>query len=360
MDALLSLPLLSYLVLPSFGAYSTSLNLLFFYLTWSTLILSHPPMTVEVIGTLAIRILFFIFPSLLFLLFDSALPSLSRSLKTQGSRALPTRTLTSRPSTSRRRRATAAVPSFKNPARVGPAWYLIIGLSLVNLILGACLQILVEKLLVKTLGVRSALKVTTALPFPWAIAKDLSRGFAAREAIQWVLHRYVLHGESEWVVSGLGHERVHHAVKAPFSFSAHYDHPLAWVVWRWMPVYGAAGLFRFHLLTWFVFLALVSVEECVGSAGYDLNSIVMGGLARRQDAHSETGGLGNYAPWGVLDWVFGSSVGADVMDDVREEWEKHDGREKAEGLAEGLVEGVRAGAKEVGKGRRRGRKADHE
>src|ERR1700761_9551213 len=52
MDAIVGLPVLSFLLIPTMSSYSTSLNILFFYLTWSTLVLSHPPLKVEIIATL--------------------------------------------------------------------------------------------------------------------------------------------------------------------------------------------------------------------------------------------------------------------------------------------------------------------
>jgi hypothetical protein len=39
-------------------------------------------------------------------------------------------------------------------------------------------------------------------------------------------------------------------------------------------------------------------------------------------------GKGNYAPIGVLDWCYGTTSGADVMDDVRDEMEKRDVQER--------------------------------
>ena len=41
MDAVVSLPALSFLLIPTMTSYSTSLNLLFFYITWSTLYVSR-------------------------------------------------------------------------------------------------------------------------------------------------------------------------------------------------------------------------------------------------------------------------------------------------------------------------------
>lgn len=160
MDALLSIPALSFLIIPTFSSYSTSLNLLFFYLTWSTLVLSHSPLKVEVVGTLAVRLLFYVLPSLAFLLFDSALPGLAVGIKEHGDEALPL--------------------SAGNGARKS-RWWRIAGVSIGNVLLGVAVQAGVEVLFTDVFHIRSALKVTTAIPMPWGIAKDLVRGLLLRE-----------------------------------------------------------------------------------------------------------------------------------------------------------------------------------
>jgi hypothetical protein len=152
--------------MPSLGTYSTSLNLLFFYMTWSTLVLSQPPLKVEIVGTLAVRILFFVIPSTLFLLFDTILPSLAVGMKRQGASALPTRT--------------GGVAGTRRPNR-RPQWYQVIGLSLLNICLGVAVQAGVEILFTDVFQIRSALKVTTTLPMPWSIAKELIRSLLLRE-----------------------------------------------------------------------------------------------------------------------------------------------------------------------------------
>ncbi len=159
-DAFLAVPALSFLLIPTFSSYSTSLNLLFFYLTWSTLILSHSPLKIEIIGTLVIRVLFYVFPSLGFLFFDSALPSLAANIKAHGDSALPL---------------------SKNNHGRKTLWWKIMLVSIGNLLLGVTLQTGVELLFTEVFQIRSALKVTTAIPMPWGIAKDLLRGLLLRE-----------------------------------------------------------------------------------------------------------------------------------------------------------------------------------
>lgn len=160
MDGLFALPILSFLFIPAFTSYSTSLNLLFFYLTWSTLVLSHPPLRVEIIGTLAVRIFFYVLPSLFFFGFDALLPGAAEGLKAMGDTGLPLKS-----AKRSRMKATAKVV----------AW------SLANVLLSVLLQAVIELVFTKVLIIRSALKVTTSLPMPWGIAKDLLKAFVLRE-----------------------------------------------------------------------------------------------------------------------------------------------------------------------------------
>ncbi|TVY82395.1 hypothetical protein LSUE1_G001813, partial [Lachnellula suecica] len=187
MGAYLSVPAAVYFLGPSIGTYSTSLNLLFFYMTWSTMVLSFPPLKVEVIGTLGVRAVCFLLPSLLFLLVDSLLPSVVVNIKSQGASALPTRS-----------------GSARNRRKGGqPPWYHVIGLSLVNILLSVALQAGIELLLTKVFLVRSALQVTTTLPMPWSIAKYVLRALFVREILQYYIHRFILHPSSSNFVSQL-------------------------------------------------------------------------------------------------------------------------------------------------------------
>ncbi|KAI9774464.1 MAG: hypothetical protein M1835_006036 [Candelina submexicana] len=334
MDALASLPFLSFLLIPSMGSYSTSLNLLFFYMTWSTLILSHEPLYVEVIGTLAIRFLFFVLPSTLFLAFDSAIPSLAANLKAQGDVALPTK-------------------------KRGSKIYTVVGISALNLVLGVALQAAVETLFTQVIGIRSALRITTTLPTPWGIAMNLLKGFVLREVGS---------------MASLAHHLVHHALKSPssikqsrimittgvdaievpYSFVANYDNPLTWFFWRWLPTYGPGIIFRFHLLTYFIFLTFVSLEETFSYSGYSVlpSSFVLGGIARRQDVHSMTGGKGNFSPLGLMDLIHGTSLGGDVGEDVGEDMEDNE----LGGLSGRAVEKIGRKAKSRDGGKRKGKK----
>jgi hypothetical protein len=342
------------------------------------LVLSHSPLKVEVVGTMVIRIMLFIVPSFLALVFDSILPSLSVAFKTQGERALPGR----------------KKGAWVSPRAKPPQWYKVIGLSFFNICLGVAIQAGVELFFTEVLHIRSALRITTTLPMPWALAKDVATGLVLREvllpslspvtisraekpkmlylrtrdlwahmmisadmrlktqALQYYTHRYILHASRPNTLGNL-HNAYFHSITAPFSFSSHFDHPLSYIFFRFLPVYLPAIMFRLHLLTYLLLLSIVTLEETIALSGYDtLPGIMLGGIARRQDLHSEGLGRGNYAPWGVLDWLHGSNIGPDLIDDVRNAAEKHQIKGRGEDSWESAKRGCK-GSVEAWKGRRR-------
>lgn len=160
LDAFLSIPALSFLIIPTFSSYSTSLNLLFFYLTWSTLLLSNSPLKIEVVGTFAIRVLFYVLPSLGFLAFDSSAPKVAAGIKEHGEDALPL---------------------CHDPRNKRSIWWKIAFVSVGNVFLGVALQAGIELLFTQVLHIRSALRITTTLPLPWSIVVDLVKGLLLRE-----------------------------------------------------------------------------------------------------------------------------------------------------------------------------------
>lgn len=120
----------------------------------------------ELVGTLGIRAIFFLAPSIIFLFFDTLLPSLAVNIKRQEDSALAIRT---------------ASGNLKKKGGRAPEWYTVVGLSTFNVLLGVGIQAGIEFLLTEVLNVRSALQVTTTLPMPWTIAKGVARGLLLRE-----------------------------------------------------------------------------------------------------------------------------------------------------------------------------------
>ncbi len=148
------------------------------------------------------------------------------------------------------------------------------------------------------------------------------------QVLQYYIHRFILHHPTNPLARW--HRSWQHSVRAPYSLVANFDHPAAWVVGRWLPLYLPALLFRLHVLTFGLLLVLVSLEEVFAFSGYSVlpSTIILGGIARRHDAHLMSGGKGNFAPWGVLDWVHGTTIGGeDVLDDLKLEIEKRETRE---------------------------------
>ncbi|KAI9644631.1 hypothetical protein NHQ30_006655 [Ciborinia camelliae] len=294
-------------------------------MTWSTLVLSQSPLRVEVVGTLGIRILFFVVPSLLFLLFDSIIPSISVGIKRQGKLALPTGT-----------------GGIKISRAKTPKWYGVVGLSLFNILLGVGIQAGLEMLLTQILHYKSALRVTTTLPMPWSIAKDVLKCFLVREVLQYYTHRYILHARSSNFLSRC-HKTYFHSIASPYAFVAHYDHPASYILFRFIPIYLPAVFFRVHLLTYLMTLSIITLEETLASSGYtSIPGIILGGIARRQDLHSESHGNGNYAPWGLLDWIHGTSIGPGFEEDVADEAEKHQVKSRSRKAISNGKEGIKS------------------
>jgi hypothetical protein len=155
MGAFVSIPLTTMLAVPLFSSYSTSFNLLFFTFNWYILLLSHPPLRVELFGLLLIRLGFFLIPALSFFSFDALIPSLASQIKAQGDLALPTR-------------------AGRKKASLIAAW------STFNVLLGVSLIIGLELLSTKVLHWRSLLNLGKTLPFPWKAVQSILGLFALR------------------------------------------------------------------------------------------------------------------------------------------------------------------------------------
>ena len=268
-------------------------------MTWAILIRSNDPLRVEFLGTLGVRILFYILPSLGFLAFDSATPNLAVNIKEHGETALP---------------------MGDEQGGRSERWWKVTLVSIGNVMLGVAIQMSLETLFTQVLHMRSLLKISVYVPMPWSIAKDLVLGLLLREILTYILHRYALHSSISPRLRKL-HSSWQHSLPAPFSLVAHYDHPLTYLIHTFLPMYLPAILFRFHLLTYHLYLILISVEETFAFSGYNVlpSAFILGGIARRQEQHLMGGGKGNYGCFGLMDFCMGTSLGADLADDVMDE-----------------------------------------
>jgi len=317
----LPLPFLSILALPVFGGKSTSLSLVFVYLTWSSLVFAHDPLSLEIYGTLAARILFFLLPAFAFLAFDCGTPSLSKNVKAYGEKNLPSRLGNGR---------------LLKIASIGVA----------NVLLSMALQAVLEMLFTDVFHLRSILKVTSFVPLPWSIAKDVVKGLALRGVLHYYIHRYLLHTYETPLKTW--HLKWQHSVQLPFSLAAAYDHPVCHLLVNWLPDFLPAYLFRFHVLTWHIFVAVTSLETLFIYSGYAVlpSSIVLAGMARRTDAHFVTAAAKrepcNFGHWGILDLLMGTNCKdtASVVDDLQDEAHKHRFEERAQKAARGALDGL--------------------
>ncbi|KAK7992967.1 sterol desaturase family protein [Apiospora saccharicola] len=292
MDVILSLPIVSYFAAPMLTSWSTSMNLLFFYMTWTTLVLSHSPLKIELIGTLAVRVVFWLLPSLLCLLFDAGVPSLAESIKFHGAQSLPKRD----------------AAALAKQVGLAAANLLIVTAVQAGLSMGA--TILLKEPLFQT---------STALPLPWHIIKHVATLYTAREVLTYYIHRDLLHSRRLGGAAATLHNNL----------MAYADHPLPLVLHRVIPVYLPALLVRPHMLTYCLITLLTTIEETLAMSGYSaVPGFIMGGVTRRTATHYASGGRGNFSPMGFLDWINGTSVGKDVIDDIQDEADKHQVKER--------------------------------
>ena len=318
----LPLPFLSFLVLPFFSGTSTTISVAFFYLTWSAFVLSHNQLAVELYGILAVRLLCFVLPALGFAIFDSTAPKLSRGLKNRGTKHLPLAQL-------ERRKLLE-----------------IVGFALFNVALSTLLEVILELFCTGVLRTRSIFRVTSIVPLPWNILKNVAGGFVFRGILIYVAHRYLHTYDSPlrtW------HLQWQHSVSLPFSLAAAYDHPVNYLLVQWLPTFLPAYIGRYHVLTWHLFVALCSLEDLFVFSGYAVlpSNIILLGMARRTDEHfavvDEGKTPGNFGRWGVLDFVCGTTCQGedDAMDDLQREADKHNVKQRASNAVDGAVSGIK-------------------
>jgi hypothetical protein len=159
----ITLPLASFLAIPMFSSWSTSLNLVFMSLAWTTVAATYSPLQLEFFAPFLLRLALYIVPSTIFLLFDIALPSLALEFKAQGEWGIATRQR-----------------GGKAKVRRVVLW------SCINVLLIVGVQALVEFLVTDVLRMRSLLVIKGSrwglnhLPNPWTMIKHALVGGLAR------------------------------------------------------------------------------------------------------------------------------------------------------------------------------------
>ncbi|KAF4122259.1 Fatty acid hydroxylase superfamily [Geosmithia morbida] len=301
MDLILSIPLLSTLATPS---WQTSLNILFFYTTWSTLVLTQRAPSIHSASLLVLRIALWLVPSLIFTAFDTLLPSLASNIK---------------------------LPSAASPC---PPRLTLQRLSLPagNMLLVTATESIISFTFYHLFG-NPLFRTATTLPLPWQMVRHMALVAAAREILTYYIHRFILHDQSSSSISG-PLSRLHlayaHEGRTTWPLQLYDDHPLPLLVYHLVPTLLPCLLLRPHLLTYILLTALWTLEGTLVTSGYSVvPGIMLGGMARRTAAHYAGRGAGNFGPWGVLDWAHGTSRGGDVVSDAKDEADKHNVKEKS-------------------------------
>jgi signal transduction histidine kinase len=161
--SLIPLPIASLLAIPMLSSWSTSLNLIFLSLAWTTLAATYSPLQLELFGPFALRFALYMIPSLAFLIFDVGLPSLAVEFKTQGNWGIATKQ-----------------KGGKAKVRRVVAW------SVMNVVMCVVLQAGVEWLVTDVLRMKSLLVIKGSkwglnhLPNPWAMVKHALVGVLSR------------------------------------------------------------------------------------------------------------------------------------------------------------------------------------
>ncbi len=159
----ITIPLASFLAIPMLSSWSTSLNLIFLSVAWTTIAASYSPLQLELFGPFVLRVSLYIIPSLIFLLFDIGVPSLATEFKSQGEWAIP----------GRQKGGLARV-------RRVVAW------SCANILLAVAIQAALEFLVTDVLQMRSLLLIKGSkwglnhLPNPWKMIKHATVGILSR------------------------------------------------------------------------------------------------------------------------------------------------------------------------------------
>ena len=297
---------MGYFGLPAlFGStyFASSLNILFFYLTWTTLVLSHPPLGIELLGSFAVRIIFYWIPTLLFTLLELMMPGISDDLKTRRGKQITVDVM---------------------------LWVGLI--TFINQVIATGIQGLLHALFVYTLAPKYPLfNIGTTLPMPWNIIKHTLIVLSLREILTYSIHRFLLHNTQRFTRLPRFHTIHHKYADSPcFALKADYAHPVDYIILQFIPLYLPAYLFRIHLLTFFFILAIVSIESAIIYSGYDIFWGLLGRTVRRIDRHhSPKGKSMDFGIWGIVDWNAGTAGGrrSETADTI--------------GLDEGLVKELR-------------------
>lgn len=241
---------------------------------WTTLVSTHNPITIDLLGTLLIQLLFWWLPCTIFLSLDTLLPSFSARHKLQ--------------------------PPAKQPSTADILHSIRICLRNQLLVL-----VLHATLLLYTSSHHHhhppRIRIDPRLPSLAEFSTHFLASVLLREILFYASHRALHH---PFLYRRF--HKTHHRFTAPVAFASQYAHPVEHIVANVLPILLPPMLLGAHVLTLWAFLAVQLLETSTVHSGYDF----FAGAARKHDRHHERfdvyfGGIG------LLDWALGTDERTD-------------------------------------------------
>jgi sterol desaturase/sphingolipid hydroxylase (fatty acid hydroxylase superfamily) len=126
------------------------------------------------------------------------------------------------------------------------------------------------------------------------------------KALQYLVHRHLLHPPYATTLSRLHHTWSHSLPPTPIT--PHYDHPLPYLLTRFLPAYFPFIILRPHLITYLLFLTAISLLEAISLSGLQGLPWGLDSMSRRCEAHWLGGGRRSFADLGLADWIAGTGM----------------------------------------------------
>ncbi|KAH0492927.1 hypothetical protein TgHK011_007853 [Trichoderma gracile] len=235
---------------------------------WAKIVSTHNPITIDLIGTLLIQLLFWWLPCTIFLSLDTLLPGFSARHKLQPPPKQPT---------------TAEILHSIRICLRNQALVLILHATLLLYTFSSPLN-------------PPAIRIDPQFPTLKEFSIHISISILLRELLFYTSHR-ILHHPPLY----RRFHKTHHRFTAPVAFASQYAHPVEHLGANVLPILLPPMILGAHILTMWAFLAVQLVETATVHSGYDF----FGGAARKHDRHHERfdvyfGGIG------LLDWALGT------------------------------------------------------